>query len=138
MLFVAGCGGRGGQGLPRAGTLSAAEGRDGRSSLPLIPSEADLNLGKVAPAGQKSRTIWLTNRSASSVEIVEIETSCDCLKVDLLERTLDPGQKVEGRLGLDLRKEPQSMGNLCIIVRGIGKTGETVFAMEVHVAVKDD
>ncbi len=138
MLAVAGCGGRGGPGLNRAGALSAAEGRDGRSSLPLIPSEVDPNLGKVAPGSQKSRVIWLTNQSTAPVEIVEIETSCECLRAELPERTLAPGQKVEGRLELDLRKEPQFLGNLGIIVTGRGKTGETVFAMEVHVAVEKD
>jgi len=137
-LVVAGCGGRGGQGLHRAGTLSATEGRDGRSSLPLIPSEADLNLGQVAPGSQKSRTIWLTNQSAASVEIVEIMTSCDCLKVELPERLLVPGQQVEGRMELDLRKESHFLGNLGIIVTGRGKSGELLFEMKVRVGVGTD
>jgi hypothetical protein len=138
ILVVAGCGWRGGRGLHRAAALSGAEGKDVRSSLPLIPSEADLNLGQVAPGGQRSRTIWLTNQSTAPVEIVELETSCDCLKLELLVRTLAPGQKVEGCIKLDLWKEPQFVGKLGIIVRGRGKTGERVFAMEVHVAVDKD
>jgi hypothetical protein len=135
---MAGCEGRGGQGLHRAGTLSAAESRGGQYSLPLVPSEASLNLGQAAPGGQKSRAFWLTNRSAATVEVVEITTSCDCLKLELPERTLAPGRKVEGYLQLDLRKEPQFIGNLGITVEGKGKKGETAFAMEVHVAVDRD
>jgi hypothetical protein len=138
MLAVAGCGGRGGQALHRAGTVSAAEGRNDRSSLPLIPSEADLNLGQVAPASQKSYAIWLTNRSAAPVEIAEIVTSCDCLEVELPKRLLAPGQRIEGRIKLGLRKEPQFRGNLGILVEGKGKKGETLFEMEVHVAVAND
>ncbi len=138
ILIVAGCGGRGGQGLNRAGTLSAVERLDGQYSLPLIPSEADLNLGQVAPGSQKSLAFWLTNRSADPVQVVEISTSCDCLEVELPKRVLAPGKKVEGRVQLDLRKESQFVGNLGISVEGRGKTGETVFAMEVRVAVDKD
>jgi hypothetical protein len=72
------------------------------------------------------------------VEAAEIASSCDCLKVELPERILAPGQKVEGRVELDLRKEPQVLGNLGIGVQGRGKKGEIVFAMEVHVAVDND
>jgi hypothetical protein len=138
MLVVAGCGGRGVQGPSRAVSLSAAEEAGGRFSCPLVPSEANLNLGQVAPGSQKSRTFWLTNRSAATVEVVEVTSSCDCLKVDLPERNLAPGKTEEGRVELDLRKEPQFLGNLGISVKGKGKSGETVFAMEVHVAVDKD
>jgi hypothetical protein len=78
------------------------------------------------------------NRSAATVEVAEITTSCDCLKVELPERTLAPGQQYEGRIELDLRKEPQFLGNLGISVDGRGREGETVFVMEVHVAVDRD
>lgn len=138
MLVLSGCGGRGVYNAPRPGSLSAAEGRDSRSSLPLIPSEGDLNLGQLAPGSQKSRAFWLTNQSAAPVKIVEIVTSCDCLNVELPERILAPGQKIEGRIKLDLRKELQFIGNLGIPVEGKGKKGETLFKMEVRVAVDNN
>jgi hypothetical protein len=72
------------------------------------------------------------------VEVVEIASGCDCLKVNLPERSLAPGQKVEGRVELDLRKEPHFLGNLGISVNGRGKKGEPVFAMEVKVSVDRD
>ena len=138
ILAVAGCGERGDQGLHRAGTLSAAESKDGRYSLPLVPSEVNLRLGHAAPGSQKSLAFWLTNRSTTPVEVAEITTSCDCLKIELPERTLAPGQKVEGRIELDLRKEPQFIGNLGILVDGTGRKGEPLFSMEVHVSVAKD
>ncbi len=138
MLVTAGCSGRGVQGLPQARSLSAAEGAGGRYSLPLVPSEANLNLGQVAPGSQKSCAFWLTNRSADPVEVTEITSSCDCFKVELPERLLAPGQKVEGRIDLDLRKEPRFIGNLGISVRGRGKRTALVFAMDVHVAVENN
>jgi hypothetical protein len=138
MLVAGGCEGRGDQGLPRARSLSPAEEPGGQSSLPLVPSAARLNLGRVAPGSQKALAFWLTNRSAAPVDVVEITSSCDCLRVDLPERNLVPGQKVEGRIELDLRKERQFLGNLCISVKGRGKNGEMVFAMEVHVEVDKD
>lgn len=138
MLVLPGCEWRSVQGLPRTRSLSAAEGASDRYSLPLVPSEANLNLGQVATGSQKSRAIWLTNRSAVPVEVAEVTSSCDCLKVELPERILAPGQKVEGRIELDLRKEAQFLGNLSIGVKGSGKKGEFVFAMEVRVAVDND
>jgi hypothetical protein len=137
MLVTAGCGGRDAHGLPQARSLSAA-GEGDQSSLPLVPSQSKLNLGQVAPGSQKSFTFWLTNRSDVLVEVIEIASSCDCLKVELPKRLLTPGQKVEGRVELDLRKEPQFLGNLGISVKGRGKKGETVFALVVDVSVDND
>jgi hypothetical protein len=137
VLIVTGCGGRDARGLPQERSLLAAEEVD-QSSLPLVPSQAKLNLGQVAPGSQKSSTFWLTNRSDAPVEVIEIASSCDCLKVELPKRLLAPGQKIEGRVDLDLRKEPQFLGNLGISVKGRGKKGETVFALEVDVSVDND
>jgi hypothetical protein len=138
MLFVAGCGRRDIHGLPRSGSLSAAERIERHSSWPLVPSEAHLTLGKVTPGSQISRTFWLTNRSMAPVEVVETASSCDCLRMGLPERCLAPGQKVEGRIELDLRKEPHFVGKLGIVVEGRGRDGETLFVMTVHVTVGKD
>jgi hypothetical protein len=139
LLFgVTGCGGRGVQGSPRLGSLSAAGEIGDRSSLPLVSSKADGNLGRVAPGSQTSRTFWLTNRSVIPVEVAEVTSSCDCLRVELPDRLVAPGQQVAGRIELDLRKEPHFVGNLGISVEGRGKKGETVFAMTVHVTVGND
>lgn len=138
MLVVTGCGGGSVRGLPRTQSHLAAEETSGAYSLPLVPSEITLNLGQVAPGSQKSLAFWLTNRSAASVNVAEITSSCDCLKVDLPERGLAPGERVEGRIELDLRKEPQFLGKLSIRLTGRGKKGETLFSMEVQVAVDTD
>lgn len=69
------------------------------------------------------------------MEVSEITSSCDCLKIELAKRLLSPSEKIEGRIVLDLRKEPQFLGNLGIKVDGTGRKGEPVFAIEVHVDV---
>jgi hypothetical protein len=72
------------------------------------------------------------------VEVAEVTSSCDCLRVELPDRLVAPGQQVAVRIEVDLRKEPHFVGNLGISVEGRGKKGETVFAMTVHVAVEND
>lgn len=106
--------------------------------MPLISYESKMDLGQVRPGSQKSRAFWLTNRSGTPVEVAEITSSCDCLKIGLPGRILVPEQKVEARIDLDLRKEPQFTGNLDISVTGRGKKGEMVFAMKVRVSVDGD
>ncbi len=97
-----------------------------------------MSLGQVAPGSQKSLAFWLTNQSAALVEVAEITTSCDCLNVELPERRLIPGQKVEGRLKLDLRKEPQFRERLSIEVEGKDKSGQVVFTLVVKVDVESE
>lgn len=72
------------------------------------------------------------------MEMIEITSSCDCLRVELLSQLLVPSQQVEGFIELDLRKEPEFTGSLGINVTGRGTKGERVFEMEVHVAVVND
>ena len=132
------------------GTLLAAVGCDGQGaanptpprsdtavppSLPLVLSESVLNLGDVPAGGQKQGEFWLTNRTAAPVEVSEIETSCDCLTIDLKNRVLSPGQKVVGKALLDLRREPGFTGTLSIDVTGKGQSGQVVFTLAVKVAV---
>jgi Protein of unknown function (DUF1573) len=97
--------------------------------------ESPLNLGEVPVGGQKQGKFSLTNRSAAPVEVAEIETSCDCLTIDLANRVLSPGQRVVGRALLDLHKEPGFTGKLSIDVTGKGQSGQGVFTLAVKVAV---
>jgi len=97
-----------------------------------------LSLGQVAPGSQKSLAFWLMNQSAVPVEVAEMTSSCDCLNVELPERHLVPGQRVEGGIELDLRKEPQFRGRLSIEVEGKDKSGQVVFTLVVKVDVESE
>lgn len=97
-----------------------------------------MDLGQTSPGGRKSHIFRLTNQSAVHVEVDEITSGCECLRIDLPERRLEPGQQVEGSIELDLRKDPQFLGNLAINVKGRDKNGEAVFEMEIRVPVEGD
>jgi len=133
LLTAAGCDGQG-----AAGSVPPRSDSVDQSSLPVTPSEPILNLGEVPAGGQKQRDFWLTNRTGAPVEVVEIETSCDCLKIDLPTRVLLPAQKIAGSAALDLRKEPGSTGNLGIEVTGKARSGKVVFTLVVKVVVGGD
>ncbi|MHB1425235.1 MAG: DUF1573 domain-containing protein [Gemmataceae bacterium] len=109
LLLAAGCD-RQGVARPIAPKSDIA----GQPSLPLVPTESPLNLGEVPAGGRKKCDFWLTNQTDSPVEVAEIETSCDCLTIDMPNRTFMPAKKVEGHALLDLRKEPQFAGKLAI------------------------
>jgi hypothetical protein len=130
LLIATGCDGKG-------AAKPVAPGSDivDQSSFPLVPSKSLLNLGEVPAGGRKQCDFWLTNQTNSPVEVAEIETGCDCLTIDLPNRSIAPGQKVEGRALLDFRHEPRFTGRLSIEVKGKEKAGEVVFALVVKVSV---
>jgi hypothetical protein len=106
-----------------------------QSSFPLVPSKSLLNLGEVPAGGRKQCDFWLTNQTDSPVVVAKIETSCDCLTIDLPERVVSPAQKVVGHALLDFQHEPRFTGRLSIEVKGKGKAENVVFAMVVKVSV---
>jgi len=129
LLVVAGCDGRDPRGVPVSPNST-------QSTLPLLPSEDKLKLDQVAPGGQKQCAFRLMNRSATPVAIAEVETSCDCLKIDLPQRLVPPGEEVSGRALLDLRNDPYFTGQLRISVKGRSKSGKMVFALGVEVTAE--
>lgn len=107
-------------------------------SLPLDSSETYLDMGVVPQGGRKQCDFWLSNAGDHAMEVTEIETSCDCLTIELPNRIFPPGQKVAGHALLDLRREPHFKGKLGIDVRGKGKLGQVVFTMVINVAVDSE
>jgi hypothetical protein len=104
----------------------------------LVSIESPLNLGEVPAGGRKQCDFGLMNRTGSPVEVVQIETSCDCLTIALPSRVVSPDQKVEGRARLDLREEPRFTGKLSIRVRGKEKSGQAVFELVFKLVVVGD
>lgn len=131
ILIAVGCDGEG-----AARQVAQRSDNAGQPSLPLITSKSRLNLGEVRAGGQKQSDFWLTNRTASPVEVAEIETSCDCLTIDLPRRIVSPTEKVAGHVLLDLWREPRFTGQLGIEVRGKEKSGKLVFSLMVKVNVE--
>ncbi len=91
-------------------------------------------MGEVASSGRKQATFTLTNPGTQTVELTRIDSSCPCLKMDVPTH-LAPGEHVEGRVNLDLRDEPDFMGELAIEVTGRTNTGESAFLVVVNVRV---
>lgn len=91
-------------------------------------------MGKVAQAGHKEATFTLKKTSGRTIELTRIDTSCECLTVDLPLR-VRPDELAVGRAKLDLRNEPQSMGNVAIEIMGWTSTSEQAFRVVVEVRI---
>jgi hypothetical protein len=104
----------------------------------LAVSTAILDLGEVVAGGRKECEFCLTNPSDSPVEIAKIETSCDCLRIDVSSRIIPPAQTAVGCAVFNLRKEPHFTGKLGIEVRGKDRAEKILFALEVKVAVNSE
>ena len=116
---------------------NAAQGP--KTHLLLDVSPASIDMGEVAPGGQKQATFSLTNSGSQAVELAKIDSSCPCLMVDVPSR-IAPGEQVVGRAKLDLRDEPNFTGDLAITITGRSRTGQLAFRMtvEVHVPHKSE
>jgi hypothetical protein len=133
LLIATGCDG---QGAARA--VNTRSDVTDQSSLALVPSKSPLNRGEVPAGGRKQCDFWLTNQTASPVEVAKIETSCDCVTIDLPKQNSAPGQNVAGRALLDFRHEPRFTGRLKIEVKGKRKSREVVFALVLKVSVGNE
>ncbi len=135
-LFEFGCAGPAGS----AGETTATNHRSAKSGQSpatlLVTSAKSVELGIVPQAGREQETFSISNAGSNVVEIAKVETSCDCLDVELSRRIAKPGEKLLGVVKLDLAKEPGFTGNLAIEVKGLAKTGELAFSVSVLVTIR--
>lgn len=125
LLVAMGCNGRKaarGSGRP----LAAMAGQPPTASLLLEANPARIEMGEVAQGGRKEARFTLTNSGTRAIVLSRIETSCDCLSVDVPLR-VEPGEQVVGRVKLDLRDEPNFTGDLGIEIRGWNEASEKAF-----------
>jgi hypothetical protein len=93
-------------------------------------------MGAVARGGRKSATFTLTNPTSSEVQVAQVITGCPCLTASLPRGPLAPSEKVTVSVSLDLKDEPDFVGNLSIDLRGITPSGAEAFTVTVKVSVR--
>ncbi len=104
------------------------------SALQAEPSRFDL--GAVKPGSQHERKLSLKNVGTQVVEIGPIETSCDCLSIELPKRKLEPGETITATLLIDLAKEGNDFsGGLTLLATGKTSDGRVAFEIRCDVNV---
>jgi hypothetical protein len=90
-------------------------------SLPasvLVVEDCVSRLGRVPSGSRTEGAFTLHNNSTEPVELDRIETSCECLAVEVAERAIAPGARVKARYVLDLGHEPRFAGSLSLTATG--------------------
>ncbi len=121
----------------RAATIKSQSGGPTSATLLVCSPEGEVQFGVVPHGGRKDGVFSLTNPTAAAIEVAEIKISCECLKITLPSRTIEPGETVWGTIVLDLAPEPESTGKLGIEVEGFAEGGETAFAFTVLVEIPE-
>ncbi len=88
----------------------------------LTPSQAELDFGTLAKGGNGEVTFWLHNAGASAVEVTRVETSCSCFYLDLPEKTVPAGERIEVTARIDLASDPTFVGEFCPEISGLTST----------------
>jgi hypothetical protein len=107
-----------------------------KTHLLLDASPSRIDLGEVAPGGQKRATFSLTKTNSRNqiIDLVRIDSSCPCLAVDVPPR-IAPGEQVVSCAKLDLRGDPDFTGEVAIEIQGWTTAGEQAFLVVVDVRV---
>jgi hypothetical protein len=109
------------------------------SEEPAVPDGTLLvravNLGSLQPAGAASADFVVINPGSQVVDIARVETSCDCLHLDLPRKRLQPSERMPAHATLDLHSEPEFRGKLAIDVTGHGPDGKVVFRTVISATV---
>lgn len=125
----------------RGSTLSNAAGLGLHQQAARLVATSRLNgptsvdLGTISAGGEAKARLRLTNSSDSWIEIADVQTSCDCLSVELAERRIPPHHGVEANARLDLSGEPEFTGGLCPEIRLFDAAGREAFCYTVNANV---
>ena len=77
----------------------------------LFIENKEINLGTISPNAMQNRTVNLTNKGQQILEIRKIQGNCECLKLEMVRTSINPGETLEmkvtfdpkGRFGIDQR-----------------------------------
>ena len=102
----------------------------------LTPSVVRMDLGTLPAGSRACRTFSLTNNGPSAVTIVQVATSCDCLRVRLEEAIVGPGETVQAEAIADYTDDPAFQGSLVLEATGHTKSSKPLaFAVQFDVTV---
>jgi hypothetical protein len=112
----------------------------GRSSQAqrLAVSTPEIDLGDVRAGGCKEADFAVTNPESAPVSISRIDTSCECLTVDMRSQTLQPGETVKARAAIDMALKPEFAGGLALTAKALDADGKPLFAVVVNAEVSRD
>lgn len=117
------------------GERKASQPRPPPAKALLIVSPSEIDLGKVEQGAQKRLALNLRNPGTKPVRVGRIQTSCSCLRLELLDPDIPAEDYVPAELQLDMRKEPDFVGGLRIDVAVWESAGELAFRLTVDVDV---
>lgn len=111
---------------------------DGQSSLsPTVittsaatPANAPPSFGRIVAGDRAQRDFVLSNDSEAAIQIATVRTSCECLRVDLTNRTVRPHEAVTAQATIDLSDEPDFSGGFCPEVEFLDGSGQVLFVRE--------
>lgn len=126
-LLVSGC--AGGSPAPSARPKVSSP----RYLLDATPTSVDW--GRVPAGGVREAEITLHNPCQTPVKLVRLETSCDCLHVELPGSLLGPGESAVLRMRIDLCREKKAAGDLRLEVTGYAEQGVVAFRLRAAVTV---
>lgn len=108
-----------------------------RPSTPLLlASPPAVNFGQVTRGKRVAADFWLDNQGDRPVDIGSIETSCDCVQVDLPSGAIPAGHKAPCQATVTLDSESEFVGALSIQVTGRTGSGGLAFVLEVNARVE--
>ncbi len=109
-------------------------GEDVPASL-LAASASNIDFRRVPQAGRTEQVIWLRNPGVEAVAVSRVQTSCECLQVDLRGQSITPGDRRKAVVRLDLTREPLFTGKLRLQATGYTHSNAVAFSILVHVEV---
>jgi hypothetical protein len=86
--------------------------------------------------GEFYHELRIHNRTADSLHISGIRSSCPCLTLELNSKSVAPGQSVNGRLRLDTTHEAGFGGNLLVTIEVLGADERTAVTLRTQVCIK--
>jgi len=82
-----------------------------------LPVKATIDMGVITQGESTRIRQWIQNRTASDLQVVKVDKSCDCLDVHMSKVRLAPGERALAQFIYDGKKDPEFVGSLRIEVR---------------------
>ena len=91
---------------------------------PLEVSPKVVDAGVVFLGSTKEAVCFLTNKGPVPIAVAHVETSCNCLKVELPMDSIAPGETVTAGILLDLRRSSVYPGRFALEAHGYAEQSQ--------------
>lgn len=98
---------------------------------------AQTNFGTLTPETRLEVPVTLVNNGLFPITLGSISASCECVTIKLEGDRVNPGEKLQGVVALDLSHDPNFKGGLLLSVDAdvAGSNGERAFRIEITATV---